>query len=118
MQSEFERLIQINPWEKPGSFLFFSSIESKPIEGKLVSKSLYAALEEIGINDEVRREKNITFHSWRHWFNSLLINAKVPLQKIQSITGHLTDKMTQHYYHVHAGEMDDIKDIQESIFIG
>jgi integrase len=115
LQSEIERLIQINPWGKPDSFLFFSSIESKPIEGKIISKDLYRALRQIGIGNKERIERNITFHSWRHWFNSLLINARIPLQKIQSLTGHLTNEMTQHYYH--PDEMSDVlKVVQDSLF--
>ena len=116
LRSEIERLAQINPFGEPESFLFFSSIETKPMEGKLALKALFREMKQIGINKEERIERNITFHSWRHWFNSLLINAHVPLQKVQSITGHLTDEMSQHYYHV--DEMGDVlQAIQNSLFI-
>jgi hypothetical protein len=47
-----------------------------------------------------------------------LINAKIPLQKIQSLTGHLTDEMTQHYYHADINEMGDVlQAVQNSLFI-
>ncbi|OHD68842.1 MAG: hypothetical protein A2W19_17365 [Spirochaetes bacterium RBG_16_49_21] len=107
------QLVKLNP--NPESFLFFAEKKpGKPVESKVLIRSLYRALKSIGISEQERRARNITFHSWRHWFNSLLINAKVPLQKIQSLTGHLTAEMTQHYYHL--DDMADVRRIQESIF--
>jgi integrase len=119
VKHEIQRLIKINPYiEEKGkdAFLFFGKRPDKPIREKTFSNSLYRALYQIGISEKIRRERNITFHSWRHWFNSLLINAHVPLHKIQSITGHLTDAMTEHYYHVHVEDMADVRQVQESIF--
>ncbi len=110
LKRKIDRLVDMNPWGKPDSFLFFSSVEWKPMEGGYSLESLYQAIERIGIDEQQRKKRNITFHSWRHWFNSLLINAKVPIQKIQSLTGHLTAEMTQHYYHV-----DDMVDVLQVV---
>ncbi|HNR88564.1 MAG TPA: tyrosine-type recombinase/integrase [Spirochaetota bacterium] len=108
VKDSLSQLIEINPDPgNPDSFIFFSmSKPDKPAESKVFIRALYTALGSIGITDQERRERNITFHSWRHWFNSLLINAKVPIQKIQSLTGHMTAEMTQHYYHI--DDMDDV----------
>jgi len=115
LTEELIELINMNPWGGPEAFLFYStSLNDKPMDGKLVNKALYMALEKIGIKEAQRKERNITFHSWRHWFNSLLINEKIPLQKIQSLTGHLTPEMTQHYYHL--DDLLDIQAVQEKIF--
>ena len=111
LKIEIQRLIDINPFKKPESFLFFSRLENKPVEGVFLTRGLYRALKEIGIDEKQRQQRNITFHSWRHWFNSLLINARVPVQKIQAITGHLTAEMTQHYYH--PDELSDVMDAVE-----
>ncbi len=110
------RLIEMNPNPgNPDSFLFFSEkTPGKPAEPIVFMRSLYTALKQIGIDETQRRERNITFHSWRHWFNSLLVNAKIPLQKIQSLTGHLTLEMTQHYYH--SDDMGDVvRVVQDSL---
>ncbi len=61
-----------------------------------------------------RKHRNITFHSHRHFFNSLLVESRVPLQKIQRLTGHLSTEMTQRYYH--SDDLTDIADIQRKIF--
>jgi integrase len=116
VKSVLLQLIRLNP--DPGnleSFLFFSEkTPGKPAEPAIFTRSLYMAMRLIGITEEQRRARNITFHSWRHFLNSLLINANVPLPKIQSMTGHGTIKMSQHYYHL--DDMADVRAIQESIF--
>lgn len=108
IKNEIIRLIEINPYEKnPETFLFFAEkLENKPAEPVILTRALYRRLENIGIHSEERESRNISFHSWRHWLNSLLINSKIPLQKIQSITGHLTTEMSQHYY-----KLDDMADV-------
>jgi integrase len=60
-----------------------------------------------------RNEHNITFHSWRHFLNSMLINANIPDQKVKSMTGHSTNEMTEHYYH--PDEMKDVIMVQERL---
>ena len=41
----------------------------------------------------------VGFHSLRHTFVSLAANAGTPLAVVQSIVGHTSTAMTQHYYH-------------------
>lgn len=100
----------------PDAYLFMGEKKpnEKPAEKVVFVRALFTALEQIGINETERKRRNITFHSWRHFLNSLLINSKIPIQKIQSITGHLTDQMTQHYYHI--DDMVDVLRITEAIF--
>lgn len=112
------RLLHEHPApDNPESFLFYGEKKptEKPAEKKVFWRSLYKALNEIGISEDERKTRNITFHSWRHFLNSLLINSKIPLQKIQSITGHLTAEMSSHYYHI--DDMADVRAIQESMFL-
>ena len=46
-----------------------------------------------------RRTPLATFHSLRHTFVSIAVNAGVPLATVQSIVGHASTAMTRHYYH-------------------
>ena len=80
-------------------------------------KAFYNALEKIGIDEATRKEKGISFHSHRHFANSIMINARLPLQKIQATTGHLTDRMTELYYHVTSEGMEDVTQLQDSLFL-
>ncbi len=113
---QLQRLIAINPWDNGEKFIFFSNKSSdKPVSENIITGTLFSMMKQIGIDNKQRQERYITFHSWRHWFNSLLVNAKIPLQKIQSLTGHLTMEMTQHYYH--SDDMGDVIGVvQDSLF--
>ncbi len=46
-----------------------------------------------------RKAPLATFHSLRHTFVSIAVNAGVPLATVQSIVGHTSTAMTRHYYH-------------------
>lgn len=54
------------------------------------------ALEKIGITDDERRERNLTFHSWRHRYISALTGF-VPDLQLKMIVGHRGTKTTDHY---------------------
>ena len=82
--STIQELLSIHPFPyTPESFLFFGERKptEKPAEKALFVRSLYMAMREIGISEEERKARNITFHSWRHFLNSLLINAKFHYRK-------------------------------------
>lgn len=117
VQDAIRSLIKKHPLPfNPDSFLFWGEEkpDRKPAEKNVFIKAFYITLSRIGITEEKRKERNITFHSWRHFLNSLLLNAKIPLHKVQSITGHSTFRMSQHYYHL--DDMADVRQIQENLF--
>ncbi|MCF7948730.1 MAG: site-specific integrase [Spirochaetaceae bacterium] len=113
VQAEVQNLIETNPFGKdPERFLFFSyTSKEKPIQDKIVSEAFYSMMKKLGIN---RKERNISFHSHRHFFNSLLVESRVPIQKIQQLTGHLSIEMTARYYHTDT--MEDVAEIQNRAF--
>ena len=82
-----------------------------------ISKSYgkYKALENIGISSEARKERNITFHSWRHFYNSLM-RGKIHDAKLRQLTGHKTLAMTDHYTHFNINDFKDVLSIQEQYF--
>ncbi len=70
-----------------------------------ISKGLETVFKDAGIKTSVKIEgrryatPDATFHSLRHTFVSLSVNAGVPLPIVQSIVGHSSTAMTRHYYH-------------------
>jgi integrase len=116
VQAELARLVELNPWGNPDSYVFFSTMPDKPIEAKIITRELYRALRTIGISEGERVRRNLTFHSWRHLFNSILVNARVPSEKIRSVTGHVTPEMTAHYFKLSADGYEDIRAIQAGLF--
>lgn len=80
-----------------GPFIFSKSNEIRPIARFQIYQNTYRAFKKIGINEEKRKKRNITIHSWRHFYNTQLIKKGIPLPIIQAIIGHSSDKMTEHY---------------------
>lgn len=70
-----------------------------------VSRTLARIFAGAGIGTSVllegreRRTPLATFHSLRHTFVSVAVNAGVPLAVVQAIVGHASSAMTRHYYH-------------------
>lgn len=65
-------------------------------------KRIFAAADissSILLEGRERRTPLATFHSLRHTFVSIAVNAGVPLATVQSIVGHTSTAMTRHYYH-------------------
>jgi integrase len=87
---------------------------TRPCDSKVFLYGLYSALESIGISDSDRKKRNITFHSHRVMFNSILLNANIPIAKIQSLTGHSSLKMTNDTYY----RPDAMIDVHKAIIKG
>ena len=67
----------------------------------------------IGITEHERVERNLIFHSWRHFFNTYLRSRGVPDAKIQAITGHRTQELTEHYTKFGLEHYKDVYDAQD-----
>jgi integrase len=77
---------------------FIFSWSGKPLDHKTVYKHFYRALEKIGIDQAMRRARNITFHSYRHGFNTMLIESGITPETVRLLTGHSVG-MTARYSH-------------------
>ena len=93
-----------NPNPDYDPFFFFSVHPEKPCEKKVLLHGLRGVLEKVGID---WRARNITFHSWRHWFVTRA-NMEADAQKVMKASGHLTESVFQRY----ASHVDE-KDIRE-----
>jgi integrase len=80
------------------SFVFFSykNEQKQPLLPSVFESGFYRALNKIGISDEQRIERNIVFHSWRHYYAKKL-SEQMKIEQAQQALGHLTPEMTQHY---------------------
>lgn len=118
LRMELDRLIKINPYGDPDSFVFFSvQRKDRPVDSKVMMKYFYRALEKIDINESQRRQRKIVLHSNRHFANTLYIVKGVKTQNVQATIGHGDDgRMTQHYFHAQIENMKDVKQVQEDFF--
>ncbi|MEW5818157.1 MAG: hypothetical protein AB1798_22555 [Spirochaetota bacterium] len=85
-----------------------------PCSGNRVTGALYKALEAIGVKD--RQLRNITFHSWRHWLNSLLRASGVPDDLTRRVTGHETPEMTDLYTSYVSEDYAPVMAVQKKLF--
>jgi integrase len=117
LESAIMRLAAMNPYGAPDSFLFFSpDLPDKPLNHKVIEKYFFRALAAMGIDETERKRRNISTHSHRHFCNTVMINARLPLQMIQATTGHLDARMTELYYHARPDDMEGVREVQESLF--
>lgn len=84
---------------KSTGFIFHADNSIYPLSEHTVLSALKTALKKIDITENERKERGIVFHSWRHCFNSEMINKGIPKELLQGMTGHSTDLMTENYYH-------------------
>jgi integrase len=111
IRQELQGLIKHNGM----GYLFSEDGGKKPIARSMVYREFYRALEGIQISGEERRKRNLSFHGWRHFFNTTLRMANVADSKLQRITGHKSIKMTEHYTHYNGREFTEVREVQENL---
>ena len=86
-----------NPKFSDTSYVFwFSKDPVMPTTPGYYADIFYLALHKIGISEEQRKERNIVFHSLRH-FCATILAQRTDMKTVQSIMGHRTEVMTEHY---------------------
>jgi integrase len=108
-------LIVKNGYRGPEDFVFQGPDRSMPLSAYYLVSAFYGALGRIGVDEERRRERNIVYHSLRHTFNTVM-RGRIPDAKLQSLTGHRTKRMLEHYTHWQLEDYKDVLEAQEQYF--
>jgi integrase len=112
IEKDLRALIKVNG----EGFVFATKPRAgKPIGRTSVSVSFRKALEAIGIDEEQRKERNLTNHSWRHFFNTYLLAEDVSDAKVMAVTGHVTKKMKEHYTHFDTTSFVEVMAAQQKL---
>ena len=90
----------------------FSLSGKKPLCQTLFIKGLQDHMAKCGMDYKAER---LSFHSFRHFFNTRLLSAGVEGIKIRAVIGHESEEMTEHYAHLSAEDMRQILLIQKQI---
>ena len=96
-------------------YLFSTNGGKKPITSRSLSRALENALNAIGINPDEQKRRGLSFHSWRHFFNTSLLLANVPIPKVQKLTDHSSAALTELYTQIKKSDLDDITSVQEKM---
>lgn len=110
LYQELERYME---WD--GRYVFSLSDGKRPCTGNRVTEWLYRAMRNIGIPEHERAERNLTFHSWRHFFNTYLRSRGVPDSQIRKVTRHKTEEMTEHYTNFALEDYREVYDAQDGL---
>lgn len=88
--------------------VFEGDAPGRPVSGGRIGYAFRRALNTSGIGDSERKERRLSNHSFRYQANSELVNAGVPLVRVQALLGHVSgDEMTARYY----DPGDDFQDV-------
>jgi integrase len=110
-------VIASSPYRESEDFVFYGETRDTPLHARAFVDGLYTALEVIGIDEEQRKSRCLTFHSWRHFLNSVA-RGRVPDEKVRLMTGHRTEQMTEHYTHLLEEDYSAIRKMQDDVFGG
>lgn len=110
LQTVLQRLIADNG----DGFVFSRDGGRKPLYDRTVTGALRQALLNIGLSAEQIRERKLTFHCWRHFYNSVLLRHGVPLSVTQQLVGHTTVASTTRYNATTSGTPAVLRDYVES----
>jgi len=101
---------------KNGSgYVFSDDCGKTPITNDWLNKGLNRAFKKIGISYEEKLKRNLSFHAWRHFLNTLLLTSNVGLSKVQKVTGHKSLKMTEHYTHFDTKQFSEVVAVQNNL---
>lgn len=124
-ERHIKALLEENPFKRPEAFVFASHRADRPMNARLATAALRKALVDMMLDpadrgDKEKREaaletikaRRIDFHSWRHWYNSFLLDRGVSAERVRALTGHSTAAMTENYFH--ASEFEDVAGLLDS----
>lgn len=79
-----------------GSDLVFVSdrTDGTPVNHHFLQRYFYRVMDGLGID---YKQRNITFHSHRYYFNSVILESNTPEAIVRKATGHSSHEMTDHY---------------------
>jgi len=86
-----------------------------PVNRYYIYYGFNKALNNIGISNEQIRERGLNIHAWRHFCNTELQKAGLTVQKVQAVTGHKSERMTEHYTHFDPKDFGEVPEIQANL---
>jgi integrase len=111
LKKEFDILTKINGQ----GYVFSEDGGETPVSVDRIRRQLDQAFEDIGISHAEKIERNLSFHAWRHFFNTFLRVRNVADSKVQPVIGHMTKKMTDKYTHFDTRKFNEVRDVQTEL---
>lgn len=100
----YKSILKFLSWRNNG-YIFSFNNGVTPISRNYIYKDFYSAMEKIGLSRNKLNERNISFHSYRHTFASILANKNLPELFIRKLTGHASQEVFNGYTHIELEEL-------------
>jgi integrase len=101
-----------NPYG-PEGFIFYGSLEDKPVDRSVLLDGLHDALAGIGIDSGAR---GIVFHSWRHYYAARMTDRMTPDQ-VSRVTGHKSKAVFEEYAdHITEENLEEVSKVSAEVF--
>jgi integrase len=94
LSEKLRELGSSNPWGN--GFVFWSARAKAPISKSWVEETFNAAVLKLGISEEERRRRRLSFHAWRWWYNTRM-RGSIQDHVLRQITRHKSAAMTEKY---------------------
>ena len=111
MVRDLRKLIKINN----DGFVFSEDGGETPITRRRFYLGLHRAFNNIGIGEDEIRQRGLNIHAWRHFCNTELLRGGLTVKKVQAVTGHKSESMTDNYTHFNSLEFVEVTKIQEML---
>ena len=120
VRNELMKLVAKNPhknmFAESDGFVFWGTMPDKPLVSNQITEGFKNALHSIGITEKMREERNIVFHSWRHFYATTMVHD-VDEKHAQMVLGHETPAMTKHYAdHQRAKDLEEMTNITNELY--
>jgi integrase len=96
-------------------YIFSLDGGATPVTRRHIYNGLRKALNNIGVSDDDIAERGLNIHAWRHFCNTELQKAGLTVQKVQAVTGHKSERMTEHYTHFDPLDFGEVPKIQAAL---
>jgi integrase len=100
----YKSILKFLSWRNNG-YIFSFNNGVTPISRNYIYKDFYSAMKKIGLSRNELNERNISFHSYRHTFASILANKNLPELFIRKLTGHASQEVFNGYTHIELEEL-------------
>lgn len=94
-----EQLLKVaeqNPWGN--GLVFWATYRDTPLHENTINEYWNRELEAIGIGEEERKRRFLSFHSTRHYCNTEMV-SRVGVEMTREVIGHDSLSMSEHYDH-------------------
>ena len=109
---EIRDLLKSLPTYTSGDALIFSLNGEKPIDFQFIGLRLHKVME---ANDIDWKKEGLSFHSFRHFFNTRLVASGINGELVRATVGHESADMTKHYLHLLPSDLKRVLDVAKQI---